>query len=175
MASKRPAEEDAIGVPTLKVKRLSASAVLPVRATADSAGYDLCASEDGRIAPQTRKVVKTDLKLVIPTRHYGRIAPRSGLSFKNGIDVAAGVIDPDYRGPVGIVLVNNGVSDFTYSAGDRVAQLLLERISVPDVEEVEEVDETQRGAKGFGSTGRSAALEKSNAGDDEVAVATQKA
>jgi len=79
--------------PPLKVKRLSPAATLPVRATTGSAGYDLCAAEETTIPAGMRKVVKTDLSVGIPPRHYGRVAPRSGLSFKYGIDIGAGVID----------------------------------------------------------------------------------
>lgn len=142
--------------PPLKVKKLSANATLPARATAGSAGYDLCASESTSIPAGCRKIVKTDLSLGIPPRHYGRVAPRSGLSFKFGIDIGAGVIDSDYTGPLGIVMINNGTEPFLVEPGARVAQLLLERVSVPEVVEVEELEATERGAKGFGSTGSAA-------------------
>lgn len=147
-----PADSD---IPYLKVKRLSPHAKLPVRASSGAAGYDLFASEDCCIDPHTRRVVKTDLSIAVPLEHYGRVAPRSGLSFKYGIDIAAGVIDSDYRGPVGIVMVNNGANAFNVKTGDRVAQLLLERISTLHVQEVDELDDTERGAYGFGSTGTS--------------------
>lgn len=127
-----------------------------MRASAGAAGYDLFSSEDCVIEPRTRKVVKTDISLAIPARHYGRVAPRSGMSFKFGTDIAAGVIDSDYRGPLGILMVNNGAAALTIKCGDRVAQLLLERVSTPAVEEVEELDDTARGTSGFGSTGTSA-------------------
>ena len=90
-------EDAEIDDPPLKVRRTSEHACLPVRASEGAAGYDLCASEDGSIAPGTRKVVKTGLEFAIPPGCYGRIAPRSGLSIRNGIDIAAGVLDPDYR------------------------------------------------------------------------------
>lgn len=140
----------------MKVRRLSPNAVLPRRATSGSAGYDICALEEGVIPAGTRKLVPSGLSLEIPPGHYGRIAPRSGLSIKFGLDVAAGVIDQDYRGPVGIVLVNNGENDFSYKAQDRIAQLLLERVSTLKVEEVKELDETMRGSGGWGSTGTAA-------------------
>ena len=143
-------------MPKLKVKRTSSSAVLPRRASAGAAGYDICASEDGSIEPGTRKVVPTGFKMTVPPGTYGRIAPRSGDSIKNGIDIAAGVIDSDYTGPVGIVLVNHGSVVYNFKAGQRVAQLILERIVTPEVEEVEELEETDRGANGFGSTGKMA-------------------
>lgn len=87
----------------------------------------------------------------------GRIAPRSGLAAKNFIDVGAGVIDADYRGPVKVLLFNHGETGFEVKEGDRVAQLVLERIYTPEVEEVEELEESVRGAGGFGSTGVGAA------------------
>jgi dUTP pyrophosphatase len=140
----------------LKVKRLSENAVLPVRASAGAAGYDLFAAEDQVINPAARRVIKTDISMAVPPMHYGRIAPRSGLSFKNGIDIGAGVIDEDYTGPVGVLMVNNGTAPFEVKKGNRIAQLLLERVSQPEVEEVEELPRTERGAKGFGSTGTGA-------------------
>jgi dUTP pyrophosphatase len=80
-------------------------------------------------------------------------APRSGLAVKHHIDVGAGVIDADYRGNVGVVLFNHADTDFSVSAGDRVAQLILEKIITPDVVEVDDLDATVRGAGGYGSTG----------------------
>jgi dUTP pyrophosphatase len=91
--------------------------------------------------------------MIIPHGHYGRVAPRSGLAWKKSIDVGAGVIDEDYRGNVGVILFNFGDEDFVIKQGDRVAQLILEKISTPEVEEVDELPETSRGDGGFGSTG----------------------
>tara|TARA_Y100000768_G_scaffold346563_1_gene294192 strand:- start:5982 stop:6479 length:498 start_codon:yes stop_codon:yes gene_type:complete len=139
--------------PPLKVKRLTDNATLPFRATCGSAGYDLCSAENTTIPAGTRKMVRTDLSIAVPANHYGRIAPRSGLAFKKGIDIGAGVIDPDYTGPIGLVLCNNGTSEFMIKQGDRVAQLLIERVAVPEIMEVQELDKTTRGAGGFGSTG----------------------
>ena len=81
------------------------------------------------------------------------MAPRSGLAVKNGIDTGAGVIDADYRGNVGVVLFNHDKADFVVKAGDRVAQLILEQISTPEITEVDDLDDTTRGAGGYGSTG----------------------
>jgi dUTP pyrophosphatase len=83
----------------------------------------------------------------------GRIAPRSGLASKHMIDTGAGVIDADYRGQVKVLLFNHGEKDFEVKEGDRVAQLVLERIYTPEVVEVKELEESVRGAGGFGSTG----------------------
>jgi len=82
------------------------------------------------------------------------VAPRSGLAWKHSIDVGAGVIDADYRGPVGVILFNHSDTDFEVKVGDRVAQLIIEKIVTPNVvTEVEDLDETVRGEGGFGSTG----------------------
>ena len=85
--------------------------------------------------------------------YRARIAPRSGLAVRHGIDVAAGVVDEDYRGPLGVVLVNHGELPFEVQVGDRIAQLILELIDVPVVQEVASLDATNRGSNGFGSTG----------------------
>ncbi len=88
-----------------------------------------------------------------PPTSDGRIAPRSGLASKNFIDTGAGVIDADYRGQVKVLLFNHSDADFPINEGDRIAQLVLERIYTPDVVEVQELEESTRGAGGFGSTG----------------------
>ncbi len=139
----------------LKVKLLSDSAVAPKRATPGSAAYDLYAAITIPLVlpPGSRFCVPTDIAIQLPDGCYGRIAPRSGLSIK-GIDVGAGVIDVDYRGPVGVLLINNGTTDFTISPHDRIAQLLLEAILTPPVEVVDDLNETSRGEGGFGSTGK---------------------
>ena len=97
--------------------------------------------------------MKTDLSIAIPRDTYARIAPRSGLAWKHFIDTGAGVVDYDYRGNVGVILFNHAETDFEVKAGDRVAQLILERIMTPPVAEVADLGETERGAGGFGSTG----------------------
>ena len=98
-------------------------------------------------------MVKTGISVAIPEGCYGRIAPRSGLAVKRFIDVGAGVIDADYRGGIGVVLFNHSGEDFVVKPGDRIAQLLLEKIETPTVKEAEELPDTKRGTDGFGSTG----------------------
>lgn len=98
-------------------------------------------------------VVKTDIQVQLPEGCYGRVAPRSGLAVKNFIDVGAGVIDEDYRGNVGVVLFNHSDLEFAIAKGDRIAQLICEKIYYPCIEEVTSLTETERGAAGFGSTG----------------------
>lgn len=137
----------------LSVKRLSQSATLPHRSTPGAAGYDLSSAVNTVIPARGKEIVKTDLSIAVPEGTYGRVAPRSGLAWKHHIDVGAGVIDSDYRGNVGVVLFNHSERDFPVQVGDRIAQLILERIIVPDVVEVQELPDTIRGAGGFGSTG----------------------
>ena len=137
----------------LRVKRHKPEATLPQRATEGSAGYDLCSAVDTVVAPGGREMVATELSIQVPLAHYGRIAPRSGLAMKRGINVGAGVIDSDYRGKVGVVLFNHSDVPFEIKTGDRIAQLILERISTFPVEEVEALGDTERGVGGFGSTG----------------------
>ena len=104
--------------------------------------------------PSRGKVlVSTDLSIATPEDTYGRIAPRSGLAAKHFIDTGAGVIDADYRGEVKVLLFNHSEKDFEIKVGDRIAQLVLERIYTPEVMEVENLEESVRGAGGFGSTG----------------------
>jgi len=140
-------------VPPLLIKRLSEHAVLPSRGSAQAAGYDLSAAHDGIVPARGKALIKTDLALAIPACCYGRVAPRSGLAWKHSIDVGAGVIDADYRGNVGVILFNLSDEDFAVKAGDRVAQLILERVETPEVVEVEDLEASSRGSGGFGSTG----------------------
>ncbi|XP_022144283.1 deoxyuridine 5'-triphosphate nucleotidohydrolase [Momordica charantia] len=137
----------------LRVKKLSEKAVLPSRASALSAGYDLSSATETKVPARGKVLVPTDLSIAIPEGTYARIAPRSGLALKHAIDVGAGVIDADYRGPVGVILFNHSDVDFEVKAGDRIAQLILEKIVTPEVLEVEDLDSTARGEGGFGSTG----------------------
>ena len=137
----------------LLVKKLTDQAIMPVRGSPLAAGFDLASAYDVIIPAHGKGIVKTDLAMNIPTTCYGRIAPRSGLAWKKHIDVGAGVIDADYRGNVGVVLFNHGEEDLVIQHGDRVAQLVLERISMMPCQEVQDLDDTERGEGGFGSTG----------------------
>ncbi|KZT06730.1 dUTP diphosphatase [Laetiporus sulphureus 93-53] len=128
-------------------------AIVPTRQTEGAAGYDLHSAEEVVIPGHSRLLVDTGLKLMIPSGCYGRIAPRSGLAVKHGIDVGAGVIDSDYVGRVKILLINTLDTPFQIEYGDRVAQLILERNDTPITEVVTEIAETTRGTAGFGSTG----------------------
>ncbi|XP_030581681.1 deoxyuridine 5'-triphosphate nucleotidohydrolase, mitochondrial isoform X2 [Archocentrus centrarchus] len=145
-----PAEER----PVLRFAKLSEHATTPTRGSAKAAGYDLYSAYDYSIGPMDKVVVKTDIQIAVPHGCYGRVAPRSGLAAKHFIDVGAGVVDEDYRGNVGVVMFNFGKESFEVKKGDRVAQLVCEKICYPDLVEQETLDETDRGAGGFGSTGR---------------------
>lgn len=137
----------------MNVRLLHEDAVVPSRATEGSAGYDLSAIEGGYIDPMGRALVRTGISLEIPQGVYGRIAPRSGLATRHGIHTGAGVIDRDYRGEVRVLLFNLGGERFEYKPGDRIAQLVLEKIHTPIVIRKDELTETDRGEAGFGSTG----------------------
>lgn len=136
------------------------TAVIPTRATPGSAGYDLSAAEDATIEPHTWKAVDTGIAIQIPTDCYARVAPRSGLAFKLGLDVFAGVVDSDYRDSIKVILMNHGTQPFVVHKGDRIAQLVFERIYTPDLREqtYAELTHTERGQGGFGSTGVSTPL-----------------
>jgi len=137
----------------LFVKRLSEKAKLPLRGSKQAAGYDLSSAHNILIPGRGKALVKTDLAMIIPEGCYGRIAPRSGLSWKKHLDIGAGVIDRDYRGNVGVVIFNHAEEDFQVTTGDRIAQLIMERLAEPEVVEVSDLNETVRGSSGYGSTG----------------------
>ena len=136
-----------------QVKKLVTHAVIPKRATEGSAGLDISSSVDMFIPSHKWLAVPTGISIMVPKDCYARWAPRSGLAFKYGIQVGAGVIDSDYTGEIKVILFNHGENDFTIKTGDRIAQLIFEKIFTDDLQEVEELVKTERGAGGFGSTG----------------------
>ena len=154
---------------------MSVNAKLPVRSSAEVAGYDLSAIQAVVIPAHGKCLVKTGLAISMPPGCYGRIAPRSGLAIKKFIDVGAGVIDSDYRGEIGVVLFNFSDEEFCINMGDRIAQIILKKIKTPSVKETNELGDTDRGNKGYGSSGISQRdnekLSKSN--DDAVAKMNQ--
>ncbi len=141
----------------LKFKFLNENAKLPSFGSNFAAGMDVYSSEDLIISSLQSKIIKTGLAMawegVDAENYYLRIAPRSGLAAKNGIFVNAGVIDYDYRGEIGVVLYNSKNEDFVVRKGDRIAQMILEKITRPKISLVEELTSTERGVGGFGSTG----------------------
>ena len=136
-----------------EVKKLVPHAIIPRRADEGSAGLDISSAEDVIIHSKKWLGVSTGIAISIPTDCYARIAPRSGLAFNKGIDVFAGVVDSSYRGEIKVILHNNGENDFNIKKGDRIAQLIFEKIYHTDLVEVQELTTTTRGTGGFGSTG----------------------
>ncbi|MFL6257450.1 MAG: dUTP diphosphatase [Pyrinomonadaceae bacterium] len=137
----------------LHFKRLHPEAKLPTRGSERAAGLDLYAVERVTLEPGARAAVRTGLAMAVPVGFYGRVAPRSGLAVRHGIDVLAGVIDSDYRGEILCALVNHGREPFEIEPGTRIAQLVVEAIATPEPAWAEDLEETVRGAGGFGSTG----------------------
>ena len=148
-----------VPVDTLYIQKLNEHAQMPSYGSASAAGMDLLANlrMDGvdsvTLEPGARRLVKTGLAVACPKGHYARVAPRSGLAYKSGIDVLAGVVDEDYRGDVGIILLNTSREPFTFHHGDRVAQLVIEKYTPCLPVEVESLSKAARGSSGFGSTG----------------------
>jgi len=137
----------------LNFKRLDPRATLPTRGSTSSAGLDLYSIEDLSILPGKRVLARTGLAVAVPEGFYGRVAPRSGLAVKNGLDVLAGVIDSDYRGEVCCALLNTGDETLNLEQGSRLCQLIIEQIITPVPQWANDLDVTSRGAGGFGSTG----------------------
>jgi len=135
------------------VKKLREDAYLPTRGSANAAGLDLYSVDEVIIPPGERALVKTGISVAVDHGTYFRIAPRSGLALKHGIDTMAGVVDSDYRGEICVILANLNNSPFSVMKGDRIAQGIVEVIQLADVVEVDDLDTTDRGANGFGSTG----------------------
>lgn len=130
---------------------------LPAYATPESAGMDLRANitEPIVLHPLERRIIPTGLYIALPTGYEAQVRPRSGLAFKHGITVlnSPGTIDSDYRGELGVLLVNLSNEDFTVEAGERIAQMVIARHEQGEFVEVEELDDTERGAGGYGHTG----------------------
>ena len=132
---------------------LATGAIIPTRGTDGAAGYDLYALEDTVINCFSFIPVSTGVSMAIPASHYGRIAPRSGLTVKHGVMVGAGVVDSDYRGEIKVALATlNGVYEF--KKGDRIAQIIIEPVVTPELTQVDSLDDSERGDGGFGSTGK---------------------
>ena len=151
-----PPDNDA----TIKVKKLTSTATIPTKSRKTDAGYDLYSDEDIAIYPEDTKLISTGIAFAIPDGYAGLIWDRSGLGTK-GVHRHAGVVDSSYRGEVKVALYNArpGHVDFTdnmyfISRGDRIAQILFQKVPHFDLVETEELDDTDRGSSGFGSSGR---------------------
>jgi len=146
-------------VTRVSVKRLGSAADLPLPqfATAGAAGADIHAAVDAPVtlSPGERALLPSGLALAIPNGWEGQVRPRSGLALKHGVTVlnAPGTIDSDYRGEVGVILINHGSEPFTVNRGDRIAQIVFAPVTLPELAEVETLPDTDRSSGGFGSTG----------------------
>ena len=141
----------------IKIEKLSEDIPLPeYQHYGEDAGLDLHAAEKKIISSGDYKLIKTGLKIAIPEGYGGFVYPRSGLALDHGITVlnADGVIDPGYRGEVGVLLINHGKHQFEVKKGDRIAQLIIHRTFTVEWEEVNDLEHSQRGSGGFGHTGK---------------------
>lgn len=147
-----------MGQTVLRVKKVKDNAILPAYMTAHAAGMDLHAALETRlvIAPGERTLIPTGLALEIPPGYEGQIRPRSGLALKKGISLpnSPGTIDADYRGEVGIIVINHGTEPVTFEPGDRIAQLIVAPVERVALLEVVDLEESTRSSGGFGHTGR---------------------
>jgi len=141
--------------PEVLVKKLSESAKMPFYACIGDAGMDLSANENHVIKPGESALVKTGIAIAVGTGYEAQVRPRSGLAYKNQVTVlnTPGTIDSGYRGEVGVILINHGKSDFEVRAGDRIAQIVINKVESAEIVEVDDLDDTERGTGGFGSTG----------------------
>ena len=138
---------------TFKIKLIHENAKIPKKTEPGSAGYDVFSVENITIKSKCRSLVDIGISTEFSKNYYLRCAPRSGLSIK-GIDVGAGVIDSSYRGPIKVLIINNGSEPFEINVGDKIAQLILEKISNPEITVSDYLSESHRNEAGFGSSGK---------------------
>ena len=138
---------DLIELPFVKI---SINAVTPTRATEGSVGLDFYSPADYMIPPHNQLLIPTQIKLQITLGYYGRLASKSGLAILHQLHVGAGVIDPDYMGEIMVLLINTASRVHSIKKGDPIAQLILEKVSVPILREVQQLPPTTRGAHGCG-------------------------
>jgi dUTP pyrophosphatase len=139
----------------LKVKKLHEDAIIPEYKTVGSAGMDISSIQNVIIYPSQVELVSTGISVEIPEGYEIQVRPRSGLAYKNKITVlnTPGTIDSDYRGEIKVLLYNVSKDMFEVKKGDRIAQLVVNKVEQPEIEVVSETSDTQRGEGGFGSTG----------------------
>lgn len=139
----------------VKFMKLHPNAMIPEYKTAGASGMDLVSVETYTIAPGETCVVSTGLAMVLPKNHEGQVRPRSGLAAKNNVTVlnTPGTIDEDYRGEIKVIMINHGKQEFIVNAGDRIAQMVIQKVERFGIIEVDSLDQTDRGAGGLGSTG----------------------
>jgi dUTP pyrophosphatase len=145
-------------VPRVEIKKLRPDAAIPLYATAQAAGLDLCAALDAPVVlkPGERTAIDTGLAFALPPGFEGQLRPRSGLARKNGVTLvnSPGTLDADFRGSLMILVINHGAEPFEIRPGDRIAQMVIAPVAQAELVEVAELGDTARGAGGFGSTGR---------------------
>ena len=137
----------------IKIKKINPDGKVPTRAKSSAAGYALYSTVALPITPTARQLVPTGIAIEIPEGYYGRIAPRSGLAVRAGIDILAGVVDSGYRNEIKVVMINLGEGFVSVNKGDRIAQLIIEKCYDVEWEEVNELSDSDRGEGGFGSSG----------------------
>lgn len=139
----------------VKIKKLKEDAIIPKRAHSYDAGLDLYSNEEEVLNPNEIKLIKTGISIAVPEGYEAQVRPRSGLSLKYGITVlnSPGTIDSEYRGELGVILINLGKKDFRVEKNMRIAQLVFNKVEFIEWQEVEELDSTTRNESGFGSTG----------------------
>lgn len=137
----------------LEVKKLDPEAKLPTRAHSDDAGLDLYSIEECVLAPRERRVIKTGIAVAIPSGYVGLIWDKSGLAAKAGLKTMGGVIDAAYRGEIQVIIANLSDAPYIIQKGSKIAQLLIQKVEIPEVCGVSKLDDTLRGDGGFGSTG----------------------
>ena len=139
----------------IQIKKLADDATIPTKSNISDAGWDLYSSGMATIVYSgERKLISTDISIAIPDGYCGLIWPRSGLSVNSGIDILAGVIDSGYRGEVKVCMLNTSDTLVHIHPGDRIAQLIIQKVEDVSFTEVKNLDDTSRGDGGFGSTGR---------------------
>lgn len=138
---------------TVQIQTVRDNASVPRRATQGAAGYDLTSPVNVIIPAGESALIPTGVIMAIPEGHYGRIASRSGLCVRYDIEAFSGTIDSDYRGEIHVKLRNYSKQPFEVTMGMRIAQLIFEKIALPEIQVENVLDETRRGAGGFGSTG----------------------
>lgn len=139
---------------TFKIVLLSEEAKIPTRGSPYSAGYDLYSAQEALVPKNGSKLIDIGVAIGLNYGTYGRIAPRSGLATKYMLSVGAGVVDCDYTGPLKVLLFNHSSQDYHVRIGDRIAQLIITKIEMSNIELVDNLTQTLRSSNGFGSTGK---------------------
>ena len=139
----------------IRIKKLASEARLPEKAHPTDAGYDVFANEEALIGPGESRLIKSGIAMALPPLTEAQIRPRSGLALKNQITLlnSPGTIDADYRGELGIIVINHGKNTFQVTKGMKIAQMVIAPVMVTEILETDSLDDTERGTGGFGSTG----------------------